>query len=78
MVRNLVIRWLLGGLENPAIRDGEIQKLVLENELLKAENLSLSRQLETAIDTIQAFGLHNRAIGAEAKTYTDFLASKDK
>lgn len=37
--------------------------------LAEMENASLQRQLEAATDTLQAFGLHNRAIGMEAKVY---------
>ena len=58
--------------------ESRIERLAFDITLLEAENLSLSRQLETAIDTVQAFGLHNRAIGAEAKTYTDYLSAQEK
>ena len=33
----------------------------------------LEEQLETYRDTVQAFGLHNRAIGAEAVAYTETI-----
>lgn len=45
----------------------EIEKLKLSVELKEQEQASIERQLTAAIDTVQAFGLHNRVIGMEAK-----------
>ncbi len=54
------------------------EKLEHSLSLAEMENMSLRRQLEAATDTIQAFGLHNRAIGAEAKVHTSQLVNATK
>jgi FMN-dependent NADH-azoreductase len=46
--------------------------------LAEMENASLQRQLTAAIDTVQAFGLHNRTIGMEAKVYADAIVKATK
>ena len=46
--------------------------------LAEMERDSLARQLEAATDTLQAFGLHNRAIGAEAKVYLGQIVAATK
>lgn len=55
-----------------------LEKLEHSLSLAEMERLSLQRQLDVAIETIQAFGLHNRAIGAEAKVYTAHLTAATK
>lgn len=56
----------------------EVKRLTLKAELLALERDSLDRQLESAIDTIQAFGIHNRTIGMEAKLYETDLNERAK
>lgn len=55
---------------------GEVAKLELSNHLASLEVANYKRLHEASMDTVQAFGLHNRAIGMEAKIYSADLVAK--
>lgn len=76
-IRDLILFLFVGASTVGKLR-AEIQRLELSNELANMEIANYKRLHEAAVDTVQAFGLHNRAIGMEAKVYSAELVAKTK
>lgn len=80
-VKNFVLDWLRACSRRYQIIRRYRWKLDAAEHSLSLADMeikSLGRQLEAATDTIQAFGLHNRAIGMEAKVYASQIEAVTK